>query len=252
MVFFDPRIGRPTITAGSDHYIHTWCLYVRPYVRSHFSISSKTNQLSSKWGYTVVITTGGTVGLAKGIIDDTFPQEYKLSANSHHGKDVTVWPPPHRPSDYPDIFPTHHATDQILNLDLAIRILVDDKSNIWLPRIRSSTWRWWRCRQGLRGGPRPELFGRSDTQQWHLPFSRLSDKEQAISAQCIQEDNPAQWYPVVCQAGRQGRHICLNTQISFQVIKIQSTLHIVNNYGETLQWRFIGIVSIYTVVNLSI
>ena len=31
------------------------------------------------------------------------------------------------------------------------------------------------------------------------------------------------------------------------IIQVQSTLHIVNNFGETLQWRFIGIVSLYCV-----
>ena len=36
----DPR-GRPTVTAGSDHYI-------RPYVRPHFSKSCKTKQISSE------------------------------------------------------------------------------------------------------------------------------------------------------------------------------------------------------------
>ena len=46
----DPR-GRPTITAGGDHYFHT---VIRPY----FSLY-------------VRLTTGGTAGLAEWIMDDT-------------------------------------------------------------------------------------------------------------------------------------------------------------------------------------
>ena len=38
---FDPR-GRPTVTAGSDHYFRTYCLSVRP----HFSKYRKTKSSS--------------------------------------------------------------------------------------------------------------------------------------------------------------------------------------------------------------
>ena len=39
---------RHTVTAGSDHYFHTCHISVHPYVRSHFSKSHKTKQLSSE------------------------------------------------------------------------------------------------------------------------------------------------------------------------------------------------------------
>ena len=42
----DP-LGRPTITAGSDHCFHTCCQYVRP----HFSKSSKTNSSENNVHY---------------------------------------------------------------------------------------------------------------------------------------------------------------------------------------------------------
>ena len=58
--------GSTRPTHGSDHYFHTWCLHVRPfvlpYVRPHFSKSRKTKQTQS------VIAI---VGLAEWIIDDT-------------------------------------------------------------------------------------------------------------------------------------------------------------------------------------
>ena len=50
--------------AGSDYY---FCTYFRPYVRPQFSKYCKTKQSSSE----IVIATGGTVGLAEWIIDDT-------------------------------------------------------------------------------------------------------------------------------------------------------------------------------------
>ena len=60
----DP-LGRPTDPAGSDHYFRT---DFRTYVHPHFSkYSKKTKQMSGKNNY----HTGGTVGLAEGIIDDT-------------------------------------------------------------------------------------------------------------------------------------------------------------------------------------
>ena len=52
-----------TLTAGSDNQFQT-CPFVRP---TNFSKSCKTKQLSSQ----IMLTTGGTVGLAEGIIDDT-------------------------------------------------------------------------------------------------------------------------------------------------------------------------------------
>ena len=58
---FDP-LGRPTVPARSDHYFCT----LSPSVRPHFSKYQKTKQTSLK----IIIATGGTVGLAEGIIDD--------------------------------------------------------------------------------------------------------------------------------------------------------------------------------------
>ena len=52
-LLIDP-LGRPKVTAGSDHYFRTCCLYVRP----HFEART-------------VIATGGTVGMAEWIIDGT-------------------------------------------------------------------------------------------------------------------------------------------------------------------------------------
>ena len=67
MMDIDPR-GRSTVTAGSDHYFHTWCLFVRPYIRPfHFSKSRKTKNFQVR----IVIIIGGIVGLAKCIIDGT-------------------------------------------------------------------------------------------------------------------------------------------------------------------------------------
>ena len=54
---FDPR-GQPTVTIGNGHYFQKWC----PSVRTFQNIAN----LSS------LIVTGGTVGLAKEIIDDFF------------------------------------------------------------------------------------------------------------------------------------------------------------------------------------
>ena len=57
----DP-LGRPVIPVGSDHYFHTCCSSVRPFI--HFKIS-QIKQL-------IMIATSGTVGLDEGIIDGTF------------------------------------------------------------------------------------------------------------------------------------------------------------------------------------
>ena len=38
----------PTAMAGSDHYFHTWCLYVRLSDHPHFSKYRKINQISSE------------------------------------------------------------------------------------------------------------------------------------------------------------------------------------------------------------
>ena len=46
-LIFDP-LGRPTITAGSDHYFRTWCLYFRPSIRQYLAKSRKTKQFSSE------------------------------------------------------------------------------------------------------------------------------------------------------------------------------------------------------------
>ena len=54
------------ITAGSDHYLHTWCLYVCRSVPT-FQNPAKQN----KFHVRVVTATGGTVGLAEWIIDGT-------------------------------------------------------------------------------------------------------------------------------------------------------------------------------------
>ena len=61
----DP-LGQLKVPAGSDHYFRT---HLRPYVcvRLHFSKCHKTN----KGRLNIMIATGGTVGLAEGIIDDT-------------------------------------------------------------------------------------------------------------------------------------------------------------------------------------
>ena len=61
---------RPTtVPAGSDHYFHTECPFVRPFVRSsvrpHFLKSSKQNKQKT------MFATGETVGLAEWIIDET-------------------------------------------------------------------------------------------------------------------------------------------------------------------------------------
>ena len=58
----DP-LGRPTVTAGSDHCFCTCRPFVRPSVRPHFS---KQNKFKAK----TMFTTGETVGLAKWIIND--------------------------------------------------------------------------------------------------------------------------------------------------------------------------------------
>ena len=65
---FDPR-GRPTVPAGSDHYFRTCCPYIRHYVAyvPTFQNLAKQNKVQTK----IVIATGGTVGLAEWIIDDT-------------------------------------------------------------------------------------------------------------------------------------------------------------------------------------
>ena len=58
--------GLPTFTASTDSYFHTWCLYVRASI-STFQNLAKQNKVQVR----TVIATGGTVGLAEGIIDDT-------------------------------------------------------------------------------------------------------------------------------------------------------------------------------------
>ena len=57
-ISFDP-LGRPTVTAGSDHYFRTYC----PFVRPHFSNLTKQQKK--------MVATNETVGLAERIIDDT-------------------------------------------------------------------------------------------------------------------------------------------------------------------------------------
>ena len=62
-LFFDP-LGRPTVTAGSDHCFRTCC----PSVRPHFSnLEKQTKKFLEK----TMFTTGVTMGLAEWIIDDT-------------------------------------------------------------------------------------------------------------------------------------------------------------------------------------
>ena len=60
-MFIDPR-GRPTVTAGI--FARVVCPSV---VRSHFSKSRKQSNFPGR----IVIATGGTVGLAEWITDDT-------------------------------------------------------------------------------------------------------------------------------------------------------------------------------------
>ena len=57
------------MTAGSDHYFRTCCLFVRPSVSPSplFKISQNKKKFQAK----IEITTGGTVDLAEWIIDDT-------------------------------------------------------------------------------------------------------------------------------------------------------------------------------------
>ena len=57
-LYHDPR-GRPTVTAGSDHYFCTFC----PSVLPHFSNLQKQQK--------IMVATCETVGLAEWIIDDT-------------------------------------------------------------------------------------------------------------------------------------------------------------------------------------
>ena len=47
--------------AGSDHYFHTWCLYVRPSFQKQYKFQVRR-----------VIANIGSVSLAEGIIDDIF------------------------------------------------------------------------------------------------------------------------------------------------------------------------------------
>ena len=61
MIHIDP-LGQPTFTAGSAHYVRTWCPSVRP---SPLFKSSKTNEQKT------MVATGEAVGLAEWIIDDT-------------------------------------------------------------------------------------------------------------------------------------------------------------------------------------
>ena len=62
-IMSDPR-GRTTVTTGSDHYFHMWCLYVR--TSPLFEIKQNNFQVK------IVIVTGGTVGLAEWIIEGTY------------------------------------------------------------------------------------------------------------------------------------------------------------------------------------
>ena len=59
------QLGQPTVPACSDHYSHM-VLSVRPYV-STFQNLAKQNKSRVK----IMIAAGETVGLAKGIIDET-------------------------------------------------------------------------------------------------------------------------------------------------------------------------------------
>ena len=52
---FDPR-GLPTVTTISDHYFHTWCLYVRP------SPLAKSRKTIYKIQVKIVITSVGRTG----------------------------------------------------------------------------------------------------------------------------------------------------------------------------------------------
>ena len=61
----DPR-GRPTVTAGIDHYFRTCCLSVRTSVPI-FQYLAKQNKVQAS----IVIATGVNVGLAEWIIDST-------------------------------------------------------------------------------------------------------------------------------------------------------------------------------------
>ena len=62
---FDPR-GRPTVTAGSDHYFSR-VVYTSVRPSSLFKILQNKTKVQGG----IVIATGRTVGLAEWIIDDT-------------------------------------------------------------------------------------------------------------------------------------------------------------------------------------
>ena len=63
----DP-LGRRTVTAGSDHYFHTWCLSVRPSVRPSVP---NFQDLANKFLVKLMIAASGTVGLTQRITDGT-------------------------------------------------------------------------------------------------------------------------------------------------------------------------------------
>ena len=67
------HFGRPTDPANRDHY---FCTDFRPYVRPHFSKYRKRR-------VKIMITTGETVGLAEGIIDDTCLDNYQSKRTTY-------------------------------------------------------------------------------------------------------------------------------------------------------------------------
>ena len=66
VILYDPR-GRPTVMAGSDHFFRTWCLSVLTSVPTFQNFAKRNN-----FQVRIVIATGGTVGLAEWIIDDSY------------------------------------------------------------------------------------------------------------------------------------------------------------------------------------
>ena len=60
--FVDPR-GQPTVTAGSDHYLPTCCLSVRPSVPTFQNLAKQNN-----FQLRIMIASDGAVGAAEWII----------------------------------------------------------------------------------------------------------------------------------------------------------------------------------------
>ena len=91
IMLFDPR-GRPTVTAGSDHYFRTWCPSNPQSVRLSLRMSVPIFQNVAKqnnFQVRIVITTGETMGLAVWIIVGTkISCFFSLSPTMIHGQSL--------------------------------------------------------------------------------------------------------------------------------------------------------------------